>query len=103
MRLGHADDAVVGDQRRARRTGARREQRKCNCDDERAFHGRLITHAGASADSTFAMNRPIPVPRISPSMASSTAIGTNIGVYVAASTGAEATPPICASDEMPHS
>ena len=49
------------------------------------------------------MNSPMPVPRISPSIASSTAIGTSTGVYVAASTGAEATPPICASDEMPHS
>ena len=33
--------------------------------------------------------RPIPVPRISPSIASNTAIGTRTGEYVAASTGAD--------------
>ncbi len=53
--------------------GARCERQNCDCDEERLFHG-------ARADSTFAMNSPMPVPRISPSMASSTAIGTRTGV-----------------------
>ena len=42
----------------------------------------------------------MPVPMMMPSSASITAMGTRVGVYVAASTDAEAMPPIYASEEM---